>query len=348
MAIDTKSTVLVTGASGSLGKQLLYELTTQGYRPIAQVRDNSKTDYIDSLGLEKRVADIRNKPQLAELVKGVDAIIHTVALVDFRQDRLTQFTGVNTFGATDLYLAARAAGVKRFVHVSSVAAVGAVLRTNGPGLSHPNSLANEEHEFNLRHLQIPYIMTKRAAEEELLKLAAQPGPELVIVNPSIMVAPSRTGDDRGKATKRFNQPILPGMHNWMNLVDIRDVAPAIVAAMVKGRPGERYILGGDNITERDLILHVSAQLKIAPHIWSIPRGLVDFVGWFAGRYHHFRSKFGSGHKVSFYPDIVKMLDYDWAYSSQKAKTELGFRSRSLFITLKDLLTNDFRGTYLKP
>ncbi len=348
MTLDTTSKILVTGATGSLGKQLLYELTKRGYRPIAQVRESSNTEYIDSLGLEKRVADVRMQPQLEQVVQGVDAVIHTVAWVNFRQDRFTQFTGINTFGATNLYQAAKAAGVKRFVQVSSVAAIGAVLRTNGDDPGHPNTLADEDHEFNLRHLQIPYILTKRAAEEELLKLAANGGPELVIVNPSIMMAPSRTGDDRGKAIKRFNHPLLPGMHNWMNLVDIRDVAPAIVTAMLKGRPGNRYILGGDNITQRDLILRVSAILKITPHVWSIPRGLVDLVGWVAGKYHDFRSKSGAGHKVSFYPDIVKLLDYDWAYSSQKARTELDFKPRALFVSMKDLLSNDFRGTYLKP
>ena len=348
MSGESKPTVLVTGATGSLGKQLLYVLTKQGYRPITQVRENSKTDYVDSLGLEKRTADLRQQAQLEHLVRGVDIVIHTVAWVNFRRDRLTQFTGINTFGAINLYLAAKGAGVKRFVQVSSAAAVGAVLRTNINGYSHPNTLANEEHEFNLRHLQIPYIMTKRAAEEELMKLAAQGGPELVIVNPSIMVAPSRTGDDRGKAIHRFDHFILPGMHNWMNLVDIRDVAAAIVAAAERGRPGQRYILSGDNITQRDLILHVSALLKITPHVWSIPRWMVDLAGRCAGKYHELRTKFGSGHKVSFYPDIVKLLDYDWAYSSQKARAELGFRPRSLYVSLKDLLTNDFRGTYLKP
>jgi dihydroflavonol-4-reductase len=348
MSEESKPAILITGATGSLGNQLMYELTKRGYRPIAQVRENSQTEYIDSLGLEKRVADLRQQAQLEHLVRGVEIVIHTAAWIDFRRDRLTQFTGINTFGPINLYLAAKGAGVKRFVHVSSVAAVGAMLRTNFDCFSHPNALVNEEHEFNLRHLQIPYIMTKRAAEEELTKLAAQGGPELVIVNPSIMVAPSQAGDDRAKSIHRFDHFILPGMHNWMNLVDIRDVAPAIVAAAERGRPGQRYILSGDNITQRDLILHISALLKITPHVWSIPRALIDLAGWCAGKYHELRTKFGSGHKISFYPDLVKLANYDWAYSSQKARTELGFRPRSLYVSLKDLLTNDFRGTYLKP
>ncbi len=348
MSESNKPSILITGAPGGLGSQLIYELVKHGYRPIAQVRDNSSTEYIDSLGLEKRVADLRQQAQLDELVRGIDIVIHAAAYVSFRRDRLTQFTGINTFGAINMYLAARKAGVKRFVQVSTVGAIGAVKRVNGNSRSHPAMLATEENEFNLRSLHIPYILSKRAAEEELWKLAAQSGPELLMVNPSIIVAPSPSGDDRARAIHRFDHLILPGMHNWMNLVDIRDVAPAIVAAAERGRPGDRYILSGDNITQRDLVLHISALLKITPHVWSIPRWMVDLAGAGAGVYHSLRTKLGSGHKIEFYPDIVKLLDYDWAYSSQKARSELGFKPRALYQSLKDLLTNDFRGTYLKP
>src|SRR5512140_776705 len=92
MAHDTL-TVLVTGATGSLGKQLLYELTRKGYHPIAQVRDSSQTDYVDQLKLEKRVADLRMATSLEDLVRGVDVVIHSAAWVNFRKDRLTQFAG---------------------------------------------------------------------------------------------------------------------------------------------------------------------------------------------------------------------------------------------------------------
>lgn len=343
----TTLTVLVTGATGSLGKQLLYELTRQGYRPIAQVRDSSQTAYADQLNLEKRVADLRVAEDLTDLVQGVEVVIHSAAWVNFRKDRLTQFAGINTMGAINLYKAARAAGVKRFIHVSTIAAVGARVRSGNGHSPHPAVVA-EDFSFNLAHLHIPYIMTKRAAEEELVKLAAEGGPELVIVNPSIIVGPSRTGDDRARAKQRFGSLILPGMHNVVNVVDIRDVAPAIVRAITQGRAGERYILAGDNVSARELILTVTTILKITPHVWSIPRWLINVAGWGAGVYHQVRTALGGRHKISFYPDIVKLLDYDWAYSSRKAREELGFRPRSVHATLKDLLNNQFNGTYMRP
>ena len=76
--------ILITGASGSLGKQLVYEFYRIGVKPICHVRETSNTGYIDSLKLEKRFADLRNREHLAKLVEGVDSVIHTAAWVNFR------------------------------------------------------------------------------------------------------------------------------------------------------------------------------------------------------------------------------------------------------------------------
>ncbi len=334
--------ILVTGASGSLGRQLLYEMTNTGRNPIPLIRRDSNCAYIDSLGLEKRYADLRDRSALSAAVAGIDMIIHTAAWVNFRQDRLTQFTGVNTFGALNLYDAARRAGVRRFVQVSTIAAVGAVRRESGR-VSTP---ITEDFAFNLSHLRIPYMMTKHAAEIELERLAGCGGaPELVIVNPSIIVAPSRTGDDRSKATKLLSRPILPRLETMINVVDIRDVAPAVVAALQKGKAGQRYILGGENINVRQLVCDASELLGIKPpRLITIPRALLNCSARAAVM---FGALTGRG-KISFYPDLVKLVDYDWVYSSQKAKDDLGFSPRPLRRTLTDLLTNNLVGTYLLP
>jgi dihydroflavonol-4-reductase len=334
--------ILLTGATGGLGRQLTYAMTQQRIRPICLVREGSNTTYLDSLGLEKRIGDLRRLDQLASATAGIDAVIHCAAWVNFRQDRLTQFTGINVFGAVNLYKAAAAAGVKRFVQVSSVAAIGAVPRKT-QATAYPNGLA-EDAEFNLGHLQIPYILTKHAAEQELLGMAVPGKPELVMVNPSIMVAPSKTGDDRGKALKQYGRRFMPSLPNKVNLVDIRDVAPAIVAAIESGKNRERYILGGTNIAACDLLDKISAVLGKSPTKVTVPRWFLEFAAQISLGIHRFK-----GHsKLSFYPDLVRFLDYDWIYSSEKAKRELGFRPRPLDETIRDLLTNSFEGTFLKP
>ena len=337
--------ILVTGASGRLGQQIIYELSKLGLKPVAQVRSGSNCTFLDSLGLEKRETDLRSREALSGLTKGIDYVIHTAAIVNFRQDRFTQFAGVNTMAAVDLFNAAQKNGVKRFLHISTVAAVGGVPRTkNSEHLKCDTDLANEEFEFNLSALRIPYIMTKHAAETELFKLAENSQMELVIVNPSIVIAPSRGLNDRAKAKKMLKRLILPDLPNRLNLVDIRDCAKGIVAALTKGRPGNRYILGGDNITARELALAASTEVGVAPHLLRLPKSFYKVTSRLAVTFGTLMGK----SKISYYPDLVRLLDYDWAFSSKKARDEFGYKSRSIYTSLKDLLNNKFLDTYLKP
>lgn len=334
--------ILITGASGSIGKQLIYELDKRSIQPIAHVRQESDTTYIDSLGLEKRVADLRNQSELKKLVEGVDIVIHTAGWIDFQKGRLTQFTGINTFAAIELFQAAESAGVERFVQVSSVAAVGAIPKRRGGNGS--EELADENLPFNLGHLGIPYIMTKHAAEIELFKLARESKTELVAVNPSIIITPAAAGENRAKWRRAFSKWIFPELMNRVNLVDIRDVAPGIVAATANGRAGERYILAGDNINMRDLALSVSAVLHKIPHLVNFPRPFLNAVA----RFSLFVGTIFGKSRITFYPDIVRLLDYDWAFSSMKARRELGYSNRSIHISISDFLTDKFTGTWLRP
>ena len=142
----------------------------------------------------------------------------------------------------------------------------------------------------------------------------------------------------------FGKLIMPELPIRLNLIDIRDAAPAVLAALERGRNQHRYIIAGDNITVRELVLAVSSIIGKVPHLVRIPRPAYDF----AARFSVFFSKLLGRGKVAFYPDLVKMLDFDWAYSTKKAREELDFKCRSIHTTLDELLTNNFTGTYLKP
>ena len=148
--------LLITGASGLLGRQLVYELDRVGIRPVCLVRESSDVMYLKSLDLEIRFADLRDTDALALAFKGIECVIHTAALVDFRGDRQAMFTGLNSFGALGSYRAAESAGVKRFVHISSVVGIGAVYRTGAD-----IAPLTESAEFNLSHINVPYILSKR-------------------------------------------------------------------------------------------------------------------------------------------------------------------------------------------
>lgn len=330
--------ILVTGATGRVGSQVIYELRRRGIRPIAHVRAGSDTWYVDSLGLEKRSADLRNQQELHELVAGVDAVIHTAAWISFRGDRLTQFTGLNTFGAVNLYAAAARAQVKRFVHLSSITTIGGTPFNNGDA---PEPMT-EQTPYNLEDLHIPYFMSKHSAEVELLKLG-NGKTELVIANPSIIIAPLKDGNNERQGDRFLRWPLMPNFGNVINLVDIRDVAPGVVAALEKGRDRERYILGGDDITFRELVLAVSALVNRVPHLVAPHRA---WFKWYAKWKYAFDRTRGAS-KIEVYPDLMKLLDYHWSVSSAKARKELGYTFRSLHTSLEDLLHNNFVGTYIR-
>lgn len=327
----TYKNILITGATGSLGKQLCRELINQGIKPIAHCRGSSNTEYIKSLGLEIREADMRDPERLRQAVEGMDAVIHTAAIVNFRGDRLTQFTGVNMMGAIELYRAAGQSGVKRMVQISTVAAIGAV-----PKQKQAASL-DESAEFNLGHLRVPYILSKRAAETELLKMAEESPTELVIVNPSIIVAPSRSGDDRSKAMELLSKPILPMVDNRINMVDQRDVVHGIMAALEKGQNRCRYILAGENISLPKLLDQVADRLGKRPFTFKPPKWIVMS----AAQLNAFSGVLLNRPIRRLYPSLIRMLDYDWIYDSTLAQKELGFTSRPLAETLEDLLTNSW-------
>ena len=187
-------------------------------------------------------------------------------------------------------------------------------------------------------------MTKRAAEVELKKAADKAKTELVIVNPSLIIAPSKKIANRERALKLFDRLIFPDIPIRVNMVDIRDVVRGIIGALEFGKNGERYILGGDNIKMTDFALSGSAALGKIPHMVRIPRKLYDFTA----RCSFLYSKLFGRSNIRYYPDLVKMLDYDWAYSSKKAHDTFGYNWRSIHVTLENVVQNNMVNTYLKP
>ena len=324
--------ILITGATGTLGRELCKGLLSAGNQLVAHCRPTSRRERIESLGLPLKTADLRRPDQLRDLVQGVDAVIHTAALVNFRGDRLTQFTGINTMGAVEMYRAARAAGVKRFLHVSTVAAIGAVLkRKSGLPLT-------EAAQFNLGHLRIPYILSKQAAEVELVQLAREGGPELVIVNPSIIAVPNRAKDDPSRPLAWLSGRFVPVTSNRLNLVDMRDLVPGIISALENGQNGQRYILAGENIPFDELHAEIRRRIDRRSFPVRLPRPLL------MGAAHTIQLTKALFNRSNYrlYPDLVRLLDYDWVYDSTRARSELGFNPRPLRETLDDLLLNQNR------
>ena len=211
----------VTGASGFIGSHVVRLLRDAGWE------------------VGEDFVDVGDTAELRRAMDGADAVFHLAALYGFRGEA-AEFSRVNVEGTRNVLAAARAAGVARVVHTSTCATCGPVA----------GRAATEEDEPPAWELSVPYKATKLAAERIALA-AARDGADVVVVNPTTPVGegdvtPTPTGRMvRGVATGRF-RAYLGG--TGINLVDVRDVARGHLLAWERGRAGERYLLGGEDLT----------------------------------------------------------------------------------------------------
>lgn len=237
---------LVTGATGFLGSHVVVKLLEQGRRVRVLTRSSSPTKNLAGLKVEAVTGDLRDPDSLKAAVSGCRQVYHVAA--DYRlwaREPATLYQ-TNVVGTRNLLEAARRAGVERFVHTSTVGALG--LRANGC------RGADEETPVTLQEIIGHYKRSKFLAEREVLA-AARTGFHAVIVNPSTPVGsrdikPTPTGQ---LIVDFLNRRMPAYVETGLNLVDVEDVAAGHLLAMEKGRVGERYILGHQNLSLREIL-----------------------------------------------------------------------------------------------
>ncbi len=248
--------ILVTGASGFIGSVLVRQLHAAGHRVRCLLRPTSDTGRINDLPLDRVLGDVRNAESLRAAFAGQQAVIHLAGLSSWDQIDSPAMGETCEGGTANVLAAAREAGVERVVYVSSVLAVGSrpgpepVDETNPFELFADKTVSHSHHKYRA---------------EELCRQAAAAGQDVVIVNPAEVYGP----DDVGRITAgnlidfARSNPVLV-CNGGTSIVHIDDVARGMLAAVERGRSGERDILGGDNITHRQLaeiFLELSGQRK---------------------------------------------------------------------------------------
>lgn len=232
--------VVVTGATGFLGHHTVGLLRRQGAEVTALVRGSSSRGRLEALGVRSVTAPLDDGAALQAGCAGADVLLHLAGAVDFGDD-WTLCRQVNVEGTRTVLAAARRAGVRRAVHVSSIVAVGATLRRQP---------LDETAEWNLAALRVAYITTKREGEAVALAAAAA-GQEVVVVNPGCVIGPDDvSGSEFGILCRRFWRGRIPVYFaGGLSVVDVRDVADGVLRAARGGRPGARYLLTGHNLTQ---------------------------------------------------------------------------------------------------
>lgn len=268
--------ILVTGATGFIGSRLCRALLDDGHEVRALHRAESPLNVLAGLPVELALGDILDPPSLDPCVEGVHAVIHCAGELGPRASRLTQEAVVNShvIGTRNVAQASLRCGVDRLLYTSSAAALGV---PGFPSAGETTPLMTESHRWNYDSRLWPYGYAKHMAEQELLR-AVRAGLDGVIVNPSVVIG----AGDLHQASNAFIVHIalrgLPvAIPGGVNVVHIGDVLQGHLAALERGRTGERYILAGENLSIPRL-LTLTAELagrkppRVTVPVWAARAG----------------------------------------------------------------------------
>jgi dihydroflavonol-4-reductase len=306
---------LVTGASGFLGSAVARALTHAGWHVRALVRAGSDRRNLRDLPVDLAVGDLTDEASLDVALRGCEAVFHVAADYRLWIPEPEPLYRTNVEGTRNLLNAARRAAVKRIVYTSSVAAV---------GLPADGSPGSEETPVSLADMIGHYKRSKFLAEE-LVREFARAGAPVVIVNPSTPIGPGDlTPTPTGQVVLDAALGRMPAyVDTGLNIVHVDDVAVGHLQAFERARPGERYILGGENMTLRDILAEICRLAGRRPPRVRLPHGLVlplAAVSEAAARLT------GGTPRVSL--DSVRMAGKRMYFTSAKAARELGYRWRA--------------------
>jgi dihydroflavonol-4-reductase len=315
---------LITGASGFVGSAVLRLLLETRHEVRALVRPSSLRANLEGLTLEIVEGDLNDPASLEHALQGCEALYHVAA--DYRLWTPTPQTLYqnNVTGTRNIMRAAGNAGVKRIVYTSSVATL---------GLDRAGAPANEDIPVTLEHMIGHYKRSKFLAEAEVRRLVENEGLPVVIVNPSAPVGPR---DIKPTPTGRLIRDAARGqmpayVDTGLNIVHVDDVADGHLQAFARGRIGERYILGGEDMTLRQILEAMAAITgRPAPRI-RLPHNVVLPVAYLTETWARITRR--GEPRVTI--DGVRMAKKKMFFTSAKAKRELGYSPRPALEALRD-------------
>jgi dihydroflavonol-4-reductase len=326
---------LVTGATGFIGSHVARALVEAGHEVTVLRRAASPLANLDGLPVRHALGDLEDEASIRAAVAGQEAVFHVAALYALWARDRQIFWKINVEGTRRVIRAAAEAGARRIVYTSTVGAVGGCA---------PGQTVDETSEWNLGPTRDPYVLSKREAEVAALE-QARAGAPVVVVCPTGPLGP---GDLRptptGELIQRFVNGELPGYTDGgINFVDVRDVARGHLLAFERGRVGERYILGGRNVTVGELLGLLARETGLpAPRV-KVPRAAVYAAA----------ALLDAWAAVSGRPPLVtranvRVLRYYLHVSSAKAERELGFSARPIEQAIRDAVSDLERRGCIKP
>ena len=306
--------VFVSGATGYIGMQLVKRLVKEGQIVHALYRSQSKADLIRHPDVRLIKGDILDKASLIHAMAGCEEAYHTAAFAGVWAKDPTLVFRLNVDGAMNVIEAAGQQGIRRVVLTSTAG----ILGPSAYEAVHESSPAPASFFTD-------YEASKFQLEQKLLG-RTETGPEVVIVNPTRVYGPGYLSESNGvtKMIKQYMEGrwrLIPGNGKSSgNYVYIEDVVSGRLLAMLKGRPGERYVLGGENISYNQFFDFVREASGVRKRLYKIPLWIMFAVaGVMKGI-----SKI-SGRPPLIVPRLVRKFNHNWIVSSEKAIRDLGYQ-----------------------
>jgi len=302
---------LVTGATGFIGANLVRALLKQGYEVRALVRPGSDRRNLEGLEIDLAEGDVRDLGSIRRALDHCNLLFHLAALYSFWARPRRLFYDINVEGTRNALQAALEQGVERAVYTSSVATIG--VRKDGKP-------ADEETPLDPGEIISDYKRSKYLAERVALKFAKDKGLPVVIVNPSFPVGPyDLKPTPTGRVILDFLNRRMPAyVETGMNIVDVEDVAKGHILAAERGKPGERYILGGENLKMKELLTILSEITGLpAPQV-RLPYHPILALSYLNVTFCRL-----SGREPRLTPETIRMARHYMFYDPSKAVRELG-------------------------
>ena len=305
--------VLVTGATGFLGGNLVRHLLRQGHHVRALKRPDTPASLLNGREIDIVEGDVTDPRSLLMATRGVEAVYHVAALVSYWRPLRRRLYEVNVEGTRNVIDASLRSGVRRLVHTSSIGAL-----PIGNGSSRFGGIA-----------EVQYWKTKYWAREVALQ-AIDRGLEVVVVSPAWTFG---QGDVYWKAGRLFRlvaqRSFIPIPHGYTTTCDVDDVCVGHIAAMDRGRPGADYVLGGAVVTFVDLVHQIASVMGRRVRVTRMPYPLAQAMGWIV-----YALSLLSRREPAVTPEVVRILGLGRAYSSALAIRDLGYPQTPLRISLE--------------
>jgi dihydroflavonol-4-reductase len=313
-------TTLVTGASGFLGSHVARQLVTRGDDVRVLLRASSHNRAISDLSLEYVTGDLRDPVSLGRALKGVKRVFHVAADYRLWAKRSKEIYESNVGGTTNLLAAAENAGVEQFIYTSTVATI-AVDRPQTP---------NEATEARLDEMIGHYKRSKWLAEQEVLN-AAKNGAPIVVAMPTTPVGPwDWKPTPTGKIIVDFLNGKMPGyVETGLNFVGVEECAAGHLLVAEKGRVGERYLLGAENLTLKQVLDILANITGLHAPSMKIPHGLALTAAYASTVFSRLTFR-----EPQIPIEGVKIARHKMFVDCSRAQRELGFRPGSVAAALE--------------